>query len=56
MAAAGVMCIDCHMPYAGRAAYGYPIIGAEGNYAYAGDMRSHQFKIGRGECQEKQLY
>lgn len=45
MADAGVMCIDCHMPYAGKAAFGYPIIGAEGNYAYAGDIRSHQFKL-----------
>lgn len=45
MAAAGVMCIDCHMPYAGKAAYGYPIIGAEGSYAYVGDIRSHQFKL-----------
>ena len=33
------------MPYAGRAAFGYPIIGAEGNYAYVGDIRSHQFKL-----------
>jgi hypothetical protein len=42
---AGVMCIDCHMPYAGKSATGYPIIGAEGNYAYVGDIRSHQFKL-----------
>jgi hypothetical protein len=45
MADAGVMCIDCHMPYTVLAASGYPYIGAEGNYAYAGDLRSHQFKI-----------
>lgn len=40
-----LMCIDCHMPNAVKAAYGYPIIGAEGNYAYVADQRSHQFKI-----------
>lgn len=42
---ASLMCIDCHMPQSVKVAFGYPIIGAEGNYAYVGDARSHQFKI-----------
>jgi len=45
MVDAGVMCIDCHMPYAGKAAFGYPIIATNGDYAYAGDIRSHQLKV-----------
>lgn len=41
----GLMCIDCHMPRAAKSAVSKGIIGKEGNYAYVGDIRSHQFKI-----------
>ena len=40
-----LLCIDCHMPYAAKLAVSKGIIGKEGNYAYVGDVRSHQFKI-----------
>jgi hypothetical protein len=42
---ASLLCIDCHMPYAGKLAISRNIIGKEGNYLYVGDIRSHQFKI-----------
>jgi len=42
---ASLLCIDCHMPYAAKLAVSKGIIGKEGNYAYVGDVRAHQFKI-----------
>jgi hypothetical protein len=42
---ASLLCIDCHMPYAGKLAVSKNIIGKEGNYMYVGDVRSHQFRI-----------
>lgn len=53
---ASLLCIDCHMPYAAKLAVSKGIIGKEGNYAYVGDVRSHQFKINTAAASPNAFY
>jgi hypothetical protein len=44
------------MPYAAKLAVSKGIIGKEGNYAYVGDVRSHQFKINAAAASPNVFY